>query len=288
MKVFLDRRPAANQPKDAPAPNRYSWLLRVRPAFLGSCMKVLLGVHRLPVRAASGVFFVDPASNFGDALIRAGMYEPEMEEQLRSNLTVGSVFVDVGANEGYFSVIASRLVGEAGRVIAIEPQNRLQQVIQTNLRVNKCTNVTVVHGAVGSVEGPITIHLMPSTNTGATSAIRRTRYRLPKQTTPCYLLKSLFGSNAVEFCDLMKVDVEGYEHAVLLGAEELLDAGRIHAIALEYHPTILSALGQSSAEIHRWLVDKSYELVAGAATTLYVHSSPAPLPAHQSRDNEGL
>jgi FkbM family methyltransferase len=67
---------------------------------------------------------------------------------LRRYLRPGAVFIDMGANEGYFSVLASGVVGPSGAVIAVEPQSRLQGVIQTNLDANACLNVRLVRCVV--------------------------------------------------------------------------------------------------------------------------------------------
>jgi len=63
---------------------------------------------------------------------------------VKSCLPPGGIFIDLGANEGYFSVIGSKLVGMAGRVLAFEPQSRLQPVINRNSTLNSCDNVEVL------------------------------------------------------------------------------------------------------------------------------------------------
>src|SRR3954470_828715 len=87
---------------------RGEWLFRVRPAPLAVAMKALLRVRRLPVTTAEGTFWLDPASSQGLCLLKNDVYEPPMLETLKSYLRPGDTFADVGANEGYFSVVASR------------------------------------------------------------------------------------------------------------------------------------------------------------------------------------
>jgi len=90
-------------------------LRRLRPAALATHLKQLLRIKRVIVPTDVGSFFVDPVSHLGDSLIRDGRYEPNMEAALRRHLRPGGTFVDVGANEGYFSVLGGRIVGPGGR-----------------------------------------------------------------------------------------------------------------------------------------------------------------------------
>ena len=70
---------------------------------------------------------------------------------LRTVLTPGSVFVDIGANVGYFTRMASKLVGEQGRVLAFEPMPRAERILRLNTR--DLSNVEVFPVALSSVEG---------------------------------------------------------------------------------------------------------------------------------------
>src|SRR4051812_38970298 len=118
----------------------YQCLARVRPAPVASALKRLLRVRRRAVTTPEGTFWIDPVSNLGLELLR-GRYEPSLTEVVRRYLRPGGVFVDVGANEGYFSAIAARLVGPTGRVVAVEPQARLRPVLEENFRLNGVANV---------------------------------------------------------------------------------------------------------------------------------------------------
>ena len=101
-------------------------LLRVRPTVVASLLKQLFGIKRKMVSTAVGQFYVDPVSNFAKELGRSGQYKPEMLLCLQLYLSPSSVFIDVGANEGYFSIAAAKLIGASGKVISIEPQKRLK------------------------------------------------------------------------------------------------------------------------------------------------------------------
>jgi hypothetical protein len=138
----------------------------IRPAALASFVSRVTGLSkRRNVQTTEGAFWVDPVSDFGWTLANGG-YESEMKAVLERYLQPGCTFIDLGANEGYFSVVASRLVGPRGKVISVEPQSRLQNIIRTNLDLNKCANVRVVKAALSAQSGTVTLELAPDINTG--------------------------------------------------------------------------------------------------------------------------
>ncbi len=254
----------------APCHNPYGWLLKVRPALAASVLKRALRVERALVETTEGLFAVDPASILGDTLLRQGVHEPGTIAHLKEHLKPGATFVDLGANEGYFSVIASRLVGANGRVVAVEPQNRLQAVLRINLNLNHCRNVSVVQAAVGAGEGELTLYLNPSTNTGASSAFRSTKYPLPTQQARVRTLTALLDEFGIAHADLVKIDIEGYEGEAIAGARELLRNRRIGAISLAYHEAALLRNGSSRQKIESELLAHSLQPADRDSTTLYI------------------
>jgi FkbM family methyltransferase len=75
------------------------------------------------------------------------------------------VFVNLGANDGYFSILASRVVGQHGKVLAIEPQERLWKVIRKNIQLNDSYNIQLFPCAVGDKKEQILFFFTPSINT---------------------------------------------------------------------------------------------------------------------------
>jgi FkbM family methyltransferase len=233
------------------------WL---RPAPLASAIAHISGLNRRTfVHTEYGTFFVNPVSNLG-FLLRRGEYEPSTREVLSQYLKPGGVFVDLGANEGYFTVLASRLVGSRGMVIAVEPQSRLQAVIQTNIAANNCHNVRLVRAAISSKTQRVYLELASDMNNGATSLFRRTKYPLPKEEVQSYTLAELFHSIEMDQCDLMKVDIEGAEYDLLMGAQEVLKRGVIRHMVIEAHDSILARRGLSWERTHQVVSECGYRL----------------------------
>src|SRR5689334_3404918 len=118
----------------------HSTLMRVRPAQVAAALKMALRVRRQVIGSDSGHrFWVDPVSVFGMQLATAGVYEPGMTFLLKALLRPSDVFIDVGGNEGYFSVLAAGLVGSEGTVHCIEPQRRLREVLLRNFDLNSAS-----------------------------------------------------------------------------------------------------------------------------------------------------
>lgn len=234
-------------------------MLSVRPAFVASFLKKLLRVKREVVVTTNGSFFVDPVSHLGNSLITQSSYEPCMTEALSSILRESDVFLDVGANEGYFSVIASKLVCESGLVLSIEPQSRLQEVIFRNIAENSSLNIRVFQLAISDKCGIANISLLPDVNTGGSGLFRVTRYTVPTQIVPQVTLNEFISLFSIKKIRLMKIDVESFEYEAILGSKELFAAGLIEHIALELHPQILAARGKSAREIVEFLEACGYK-----------------------------
>src|SRR4051812_36476144 len=115
-------------------------LLRIRPVELAEFIKKLLRVSRIEAQIGTLRLWLDPASNLGSQLLLGGAYEVDFTERLSRILRPGDVFLDVGANEAYFSLLAAEKVGDSGHVYLMEPQARLWPVILFNFLLNWRTN----------------------------------------------------------------------------------------------------------------------------------------------------
>jgi hypothetical protein len=88
---------------------------RVRPLELAALLKRLLRIRRLETEAQGTKLWVDPASNFGTRVLHEGVYEQELTQALQTLLKPGQTFVDVGANEGWFTVLVGVRFGRGFR-----------------------------------------------------------------------------------------------------------------------------------------------------------------------------
>jgi FkbM family methyltransferase len=245
-------------------------LFRVRPALAASWLKQALRLRRRDIETQFGLFYIDPFSQFGVALASDRGYEPEMRAALEHFLGPRGTFVDVGANEGFFAVMGSRLVGAAGKVIAVEPQSRLKDVVERNLRLNEAVNATLVSCAISDRDGSVELFVSPDMNTGSTSMHNSTRYRLPVESVPMTTLARLFETHGIQDADLVKMDIEGSEYEAVLGSPELFRSGRIRAFTFELHDSAIAARGRDPGAVTRFLSDCGYRVAPGLPAQVWV------------------
>ena len=245
------------------------FIKKVRPAPLQAAILTLMKLNqRREIPFEKYRFYSDPTSNFGSALL-AGGYEPDMASVLKAYLVLGGTFIDFGANEGFFSVLASDLVGPTGHVVAVEPQTRLLATIQRNFAINRCDNCRVVRCVLSDSNGRARIHLAPSTNTGSSTLFRHTRYPLPTEIVPSWMLKRFIAYCSFNRVDLAKFDIEGAEYNALIPSSDVLRSDTIRNIDIEYHPASLKQQGHSPDDLHMHLLACGYRVNRSFGPAVY-------------------
>jgi len=236
------------------------WLLKIRPAFIASALKKTLGYKREIVKTPYGIFYIDKISDFGSRLISEQGYEPGMITILKKFLNKDDIFLDLGANEGFFSILAAQLVGENGLVICLEPQTRLLEIIYRNIKENNITNIEVLQKCISDTTGISTLLLSPSTNTGSSGLYQSTKYRNATQLVPKITLGRLFELLNIRSVKLAKMDIEGSEYEAILGAKEVFQNKIIKNLALEIHPQQIRNQGKNPDEISKFLNRCGYKM----------------------------
>ena len=158
-----------------------------------------------------------------------GSFEPNEFAFLDKVLRPGMVFVDVGANDGYFTLFAARRVGPAGRVVAAEPSSRERAHLQRNLGRNGLDNVSVIPAAIGATSGLADLHLAHGVHAGHNTlggfahddVVRASLERVAIEP-----LDSVIARLGLARVDFVKIDVEGAEARVIAGASNVLTSMR--------------------------------------------------------------
>lgn len=144
-----------------------------------------------------------------------GTYEPGKVEAMTEYLRPGDVVYDVGAHVGYFTAVASRLVGPEGRVLAFEPRPLNLGLLRRHVERNGLENVRVLDAAVGDTAGEGRFR----DDTGSGTGHLTTGDGIPVRVV---VLDDLVRRGELPPPTAIKVDVEGGETAVLRGAESIL------------------------------------------------------------------
>ena len=191
----------------------------------------------------------------------SGRVEPEVQSVLERELVTGGVFVDAGASIGFFSLLAARIVGPTGRVIAFEPQPAAAASIRGNAALNAFEQVTVVEAALSA--GPSTVVFQ---GVGTATAHVAGEDDAQGLRVSCVSLDDFLAAHPSLVPDLVKIDVEGHEGAVLAGMRTTL-AERAPALVIELHG--------SPDEIVDALEAERYEVAIVGSGEVARHAAPA-------------
>jgi FkbM family methyltransferase len=134
---------------------------------------------------------------------------------LKSN----DVVLDLGSTTGDFCVLASRLIGLGGKIIAVEPNPNDYEILQENIRRNKCLNVTSLNIGAAGKRGLEEIDFRGTTFTFKTDTLDNILNALPN----------------IGNIDFIKMDIEGYEYDVVESSIDIFRRARV--ICLEFHGT---------------------------------------------------
>lgn len=151
------------------------------------------------------------------ALAAAGEYDPDYFAAIRSLVPAGGIAVDVGAHEGFVSLLLADVVGASGRVIAVEPNPENVTVLERNLTHNIATNVEIVDAAMDDREGTVTLYR--SLNEGAWGSLDAYSFHHPNApvTVRATTLDAELMPRDLPRLDFLKVDTEGRELEVFRG-----------------------------------------------------------------------
>jgi len=200
-------------------------------------------------------------------------YERGPKRYFKSRLRNGMVVLDIGANVGFHSLLASRAVGAGGQVHAFEPVRRQFEDLQWNLERNRAANVTANRLIVLDSPGEKVIYLGEPGNSGSASMAFAPEHESEQETVMATTLDAYAEAKALPRVDIIKIDVEGHEMAVLNGAPHTLHTRPILLLEVMHH--LPKRAGSSSAELFSATAGLGY---APHAIHLDGHTTPLTAP----------
>jgi FkbM family methyltransferase len=194
--------------------------------------------------ACGGCLFESPRNNISSFIAAVfGQRDLNIMRFWRRVLPEGSVFLDVGANIGLYTVPASLQVGATGHVVGFEAHPWIHGFLHRNVARNCNANVTVENLAVGDSSGEARIALNDRN-------IGETHVALDDEAGDVVRIVTLddyCAINDIPHVDYIKIDVEGYEANVLNGARRTLEANDGILVQTEYEPAHRARYGRASA-----------------------------------------
>jgi FkbM family methyltransferase len=232
-----------------------------------------------------GRMSVDTRDIVGRYIYYFGVWEPNLTAWLEQRLRTGDTFIDVGANIGYYSVLASRLVGPEGKVVAVEPQHQSFETLQKNLRINRCLNVRCINAAAWDTDDIIPIFTGPALPEGRTSVIsalgRECGFKESGKIVAAPLAR-IISIPEITTARVIKIDVEGAEWQVISGMADILDKTLPDLeIMIEVHLPTLAQNGKTVGDLfaffEKWEF-RAYSVENSYCGEAYIHMGDAERP----------
>jgi FkbM family methyltransferase len=175
-----------------------------------------------------------------------GSFEYEKQQAFKREIAAGDIVYDLGANVGFYSLLASVLTGEKGHVYCFEPLARNIAFLKRHIEMNRIQNCTILEAATAEVDGYA--HFDPSPEPSMAHLSEH-----GEKTVRTVRVDTLVESGEIRPPNVMKIDIEGAESAALQGAAQTIERHR---------PTIF--LSTHGPEVHRsclqFLRDRRYHL----------------------------
>lgn len=233
----------------------YSFLTNVKlqrgKMFVGRIVVRTLGMAVFDIEGVT--LELSSISHIDRLLISKSGHDPIVKEMIHSQLQQGGVFIDVGANIGYFSIMAARIPNV--HVFAFEPSPRELSRLYRNISLNELAGtLTVFPYGLSEQESVLPLHLSEAWNPGMNSVLDlpdeiKCIKTVNRDFVPLSMLLSDCICSRVRLC---KIDVEGYELFVLRGMEARIDTMTNAVFIVEITPAFLSTLKVEASDIYQF------------------------------------
>lgn len=216
---------------------------------------------QMPEEIGGHSFHCDLRDAISREVCFVGHYEPQETALVQSILRPRMSFVDVGANWGYFTLLAASLVGTNGRVLSLEPDPRLFPILQENVKRGGLKQVTVLQVAAAHEPGilPLAGYAEEDGNFGISKIVADSSKEQKIFKVCSDTLDRIFHQQSFPYVDLMKMDIEGAEAFAVAGLEKSLAEKKIGRLLLELHPAQLAEHGSSVTAVIQTLQSAGYK-----------------------------
>jgi FkbM family methyltransferase len=194
-------------------------------------------------------------------------FEGKTLEVFLSHLKEGDTVLDIGANIGMFSLVASRVLKNKGVIHAFEPSLAIHAILSQNIRNNKCENVKIHRIALSDVAGALTLSTPKvKYGTDAFAYLSNSHYinehqEVQEESVEVKTLDHFLSENKIEKVDLIKIDIEGAELLCFKGAENLLTGTHKPIILFECLEELCKLrFNYSMMDLLKFLEEKKYNI----------------------------
>lgn len=219
----------------------YLKIFRPKPlrAIMDGVVKAMMPVS---LQIPEGRVFLDRRDVEVSGALLLGAHDPFEIEVFRRAIKPGMTVIDIGANIGYYTVIAAGRAGPQGRVIAYEPEEKNFNLLRKNLESNGFFWATPVKEAVSDRAGTRTFY-MALKHTGIHSLVNNRNFSRETEVV-CDTLDHSLEKLGVKKVDVIKMDIEGFEIMALEGMRKTIGQNDKLVMFLEFYPQAIVRLGK--------------------------------------------
>lgn len=165
-----------------------------------------------------------------------------------------AVVLDIGANTGYYSIIAAK---KSRHIYAFEPGSSNRKKLEENIQLNKLNNITVLPYAVSDKQGDTELFIAGDDNTGMNSLEQPGNFSGHKEVVAVVSIDDWVAENNIPGISLIKIDVEGSEMKVLKGMQAVIEEQK-PVFFMEVIGQLLMQSGHSVNDIYNFLFSRGY------------------------------
>lgn len=199
---------------------------------------------------------VDTSRAMGAAIFWTGYHEFREFQFLHRYLKRDMVFVDVGANQGEYTLFVAKRLPQ-GRVLAFEPLPLIRRVLEENVRLNHFSNVEIFDYGLSDRDEDLTIHEVESDHEGLATFYLGERKSKASFEVPLKTLDAVFPATGLSRLDFIKLDIEGGELKALNGSYQTIKAYK-PVIMIEINDETYRAAGYNTADVKNFFDSLHY------------------------------
>jgi FkbM family methyltransferase len=200
---------------------------------------------------------LNPTEHIQQQLFWYGSYEKELGNILKKIIKPQDIFLDIGANIGYFSLLVANNVPTA-KIFSFEPMKELFEKLEKNVLINGFKNIKAINIAIGNVNEDRELFLSGTDNLGMSSFKQPENFSGQKEKVKVVTIDEWFKTSGLSRIDIIKIDVEGYELSALKGMKEVLQNFK-PLVIVEINPATLTLFDLIPPDIYNYLNQLNFE-----------------------------
>ena len=210
------------------------------------------------VNFGEAVVVLNPDDPVVSGALHFGVYEKAETKFFQTTCLNGMTFLDVGANIGYYTALAARAVGPAGKIIALEPDPESFKYLEQTIAANGTENVRVFPVAASDASAMLSLYI--SADNRGDNRLYATGETRPRIEVEAVATDELLADNRIETIDLIKIDVQGYEPKVIAGLRDTISRSPNLTLLTEFWPKGIRDAGGDPTEFLNTLRDLNLTL----------------------------